>query len=445
MSKKITIGAALALALIMVAVAIPLTYWFAENRLNALMGDLYHRVAQAHALEEIRAVVQSEFYRNFNEDDIIAEMVSGFVQGLEDEHSRYLPPEQWNAFLQRLEGQQSDIGLQLRYVPSAADDNDDDNDVPVAPEPGMLEIAHVALDSPAGRAGLLSGDRLVRVETEIVVLFDEENLSTYNADSLITNILNVGFAQAEGVSTVAVDFVFMRDDERQEARVLLGTGVPTVATELMADANGQEGAIGYIRIFSFFRNTANDLDTAMRNLEAAGAGAFIIDLRGTYDGTLPFAVEAANLLLPASRPGDAIATVQFHGERESQSFVSDAFNIFDSIVTQGMVVLMDENTAGPAELFAYALSVQRPAEVVLVGRPTRGVNTVQGHFALAQVGGGVILSVGTIIPVGGDANWNLGGVLPSPPSDTLQYNPYSDASQLQGAIRHLTPVAGDEE
>ncbi|MCL2531796.1 MAG: S41 family peptidase [Oscillospiraceae bacterium] len=436
MSKKITIGAALALALIMVAVAIPLTFLFAENRLNTLMGDLHHRVAQAHALEEIRGVVQSEFYRSFNEDDIIAEMVSGFVLGLGDEHSRYLPPEQWNAFLQRLEGQQPDLGLELRYVPGDVIENDDEEEVP-ATEPGVLVIAQVARDSPADRAGLRSGDQLLRVETLTLVLFDEDDLTTYNADSLMSAILNVGVAQVEPM--VAVDFTFLRDNERLEANVRLGAGVSTVAREMMADANGSD-TIGYIRIFSFFRDTASDLDTAIRAMEAAGANAFILDLRGTYDGTLEFAAQALNLLMPLSQPGDAIATIHFRGEREPQSFTSDAFNIFDGIVTQGMVVLIDENTAGPAELFAHALAVARPAEVVLVGRPTRGINTVQGHFPLSQVGGGIILSVGTIVPVGGDANWNVDGVQPSPPSDTLQYNPYSDASQLQGAIRHLTPT-----
>lgn len=441
MSKKMSFGAALALALIMVAVAIPLTFLFAENRLNTLMGDLHHRVAQAHALEEIRGVVQSEFYRSFNEDDIIAEMVSGFVQGLGDEHSRYLPPEQWNAFLQRLEGQQPDLGLELRYIPGDVIESDDDEEVP-ATEPGILMIAQVARDSPADRAGLRSGDQLLRVESPTVVLFDESDLTTYNADGLMSSIINIGMVQAEAEPMVAVDFTFLRDEERMTLNVRLGAGVSTVARELMADANGSD-TIGYIRIFSFFRDTANDLDANIRALEAAGANAFIIDLRGTYDGTLEFAAQAANLLLPLSQPGDAIATIHFRGEREPQSFTSDAFNIFDFLVTQGMVVLIDENTAGPAELFAHALAVARPAEVVLVGRPTRGVNTVQQHFPLLQVGGGVILSVGTIVPVGGDANWNVNGVQPSPPSDTLQYNPYSDASQLQGAIRHLTP-AGEE-
>ncbi|MCL2446919.1 MAG: S41 family peptidase [Oscillospiraceae bacterium] len=440
MSRKMSIGAALALALIMVAVAIPVTYLFAENRLNALMGDLHHRVAQAHTLEEIRGVVQSEFYRSFNEDDIIAEMVSGFVQGLGDEHSRYLPPEQWNAFLQRLEGQQPDLGLELRYVPSDIAMENDEEDDQLANEPGILVIAQVARDSPADRAGLQSGDQLVRVETPTVVLFDEENLTTYNAENFISGINNV---ETEGEPTVSVNFTFLRDDERMTANVRLGAGISTVATELMADANGQD-TIGYIRVISFFRDTASDLDSAVRALEAAGARAFIIDVRGTYDGTLGFAAEAANLLLPVSQPGDAIATIHFRGGREPQSFTSDAFNIFDGIVTQGMAVLVDENTAGPAELFAYALSVARAESVVLVGRPTRGINTVQGHFALSQVGGGVILSVGTIVPVGGDVAWNVNGVQPSPPSETLQYNPYSDTSQLQGAIRHLSPVISEE-
>jgi len=444
MSKKITIGAAIALALIMVAVSIPLTFIFAQNRMNDLVGNLLDRLGQAQALEEIRGVVQVEFYRNFIEEDIIAEMVGGFVAGLGDEHSRYLTAEQWNAFLQRLEGQQPDLGLELRYVPSV-DYDPDDEDSHTTTDPGALVIVHVGRDSVAERAGLRSGDRLVRVATLTTVLFEEADLTTYNADEFIQSIVNVGVVQGGDTAepTVGVDITFVRDDETLSVPVMLGAGISTIADELMQGANG-EYTVGYIRVFSFFRQTAEQLDNAMRSLEAAGATSFIIDLRGTYDGTLEFAAEAAHLLLPSSPAGEATATIHFRGGREPQSFVSDAHNIF-VLASQGMAILIDENTAGPAELFAFALSFARAESVVLVGRPTRGINTVQQHFPLTHVGGGVILSVGTIVPIGGDPHWNINGVQPTEQiPGVLQYNPYSDIAHLRGAIDYLTRVVEEE-
>jgi len=69
---------------------------------------------------------------------------------------------------------------------------------------------------------------------------------------------------------------------------------------------------------------------------------------------------------------------------------------------------------------------------------------VQQHFALQQVGGGVILSVGTIIPVGGDVDWNINGVQPTEQNDALRYNEYSDVAHLRAAINYLTRVEVEE-
>ena len=439
MSKKISIGAALALALLMVAASIPLTMLYAQNMHNQIIADLPERVEQFQALEEIRAVIQNEFYRPFSADAITAEMVSGYIAGLGDELSRFLSAEEYAAFLQRIAGQQPELGLELRYDPNP------DN----IPHDAMIEgerydglvISHVRMDSPAERAGLRSGDRITRVETITAVVYDESDLTTENAIEHITRIANIGVpggGENENdalESAISVTITFTRDGEtRPPASVMIGDSVPTIATELMPAAATEENpepenTVGYIRVFAFYRNTARQLQRAIEELRnPGGATSLVIDLRGVSEGTLEYAVEAIDLLVPS---GDTIASLHFRGARPLEAFPSSATNIF----FEDIAILINQFTAGPAELFAYVLDAHHPA-VTLVGRPTAGVNTVQRAFPLAQVGGAALISVGTVVPVGGNPEWNLGGVQPY----LLIHN---EALQLQSAIEHLTvPVNG---
>jgi len=435
MSKKITIGAALALALLMVAASIPLTMLYAQNMHNQIIADLPERVEQFQALEEIRAVIQNEFYRPFNADAITAEMVSGYIEGLGDDLSRFLSAEEYAAFLQRIAGQQPELGLELRYDPNPEG----------VPHEDMMEgirydglvVSHVRMDSPAERAGLRSGDRITRVETITAVVYDEDDLTTENAVEHLTRIANIGVGGAEEYSdaiesAVSVTITFTRDGEtRPPVSVMIGDSVPTIATELMAPAATEENpypesTVGYIRIFAFYRNTARQLQRAIEELRGSGATTFIIDLRGVSEGTLEYAVESIDLLAPT---GDPIATLHFRGDTPPQAFPPSAFNIIP-VVTDGIAILINQFTAGPAELFAYALDAYHPF-VTLVGRPTQGVNTVQRDFPLAQVGGAALISVGTVMPVGDNPDWNLGGVQPS-------LDIHGEAPQLQQAINHLT-------
>jgi len=452
MSRKISVGAALALALLMVAASIPLTMLYAQNMQNRIIPDLPGRMEKFRALEEIRQVVQNEFYRGADEDAITAEMVRGYIAGLGDEHSRYLSAEEYSAYRLRIAGQQPELGLELSYDTNPGGISEEDR-IEGQRYDGLV-INYIKRDSPAERVGLRRGDQVIKIETETAVVYDDEDLTADNALEHIIRIANIGLGIEEAAfdaveSALSVTISYNRDGEaRPPVRVHIGHSVPTISTELMASAapvaEGEEPLknVGYIKIFAFYANTAAQLNRAIVDLWNVGARYFIIDLRGTSEGTIEFAFDAINELVSVTTGGEAMATIHYRGSRQPEVFTSDRENLF-SYFTDGMAILINQFTAGPAELFAYCVAASYPNSVVLVGRSTMGVNTVQRDFPLAQVGGAALVSVGTVVPVGGDPEWNRNGVQPTPQGPRphggiLEYNERNENSQLRGAINYLT-------
>ena len=439
MNKKISIGAALAIALLMVAASIPLTMRYATQQQNDLIPNLPQRMMNFRALEEIRNVVQSNFNAGVDEDELMAEMVRGYINGLGDARSYYMDAEEYAAYDRRIKGQQPELGLAFEYNPDAggAEAN--------SAGAGGVIVSSVKAHSPADAAGLKAGDQILAAETKTETVFEQEQLTAANAQQRIASLMGIGQNVEESSTSVAI--TYRRGAETKIVSVMFGDSVPSIDYYLMETAETQGGkaekTVGYIRIFAFYENTASLLESAVKQLHNIGATKYVFDLRGCGEGTLDYTLKAINLFTRESKGADDVmATVNYTGSRKkSDSFPSDTTDIFP-FVMDGLAIMINSGTAGPAELFAYDLANYYPLSVVLVGKPTKGVNTVEKPFPLAEVGGAAMLSVGTVLPVYGDPDWNKGGVQPTPQGGetrpNLVYNANSEESQLQGAIAHLT-------
>ena len=432
MSRRITVGAALALALLMVAASIPLTMLYAQSQQNKLIPNLPALIEKFNALDEIRRKVDENFFDRVAEDAVNAEMVRGYIAGLDDPASRYLNAEEYQSYTQRLRGEAPELGIVLHYDPDVV---------------GLL-IEHVKEGSTAAVSGLKIGDQIVKAESGGKVLFNMPEVAPDKATEAIDEFYAATAVTAE-TSSISITITYKRDGSyRPPVNVMLGSAVSSLSKKLI-DAWAKEGEtpqkiVGYIKIFHFFRNTADQLETAIKDLSMQGAVAYVLDLRGCSEGTLEYACRAADLLAHVSKDYDAMATV-FYKDGSTKPRPSTA-NSMISYAPNGMAVLIDRRTAGVAELFAYDLRAYNPGKVYLVGEPTRGINTVQEAFPLASVGGAALLTVGTVVPYGGDAQWNSGGVKPNEPTkiETAQgfiFRLSGAEQQLNAAVSILTKTA----
>ncbi|MCL2300670.1 MAG: S41 family peptidase [Firmicutes bacterium] len=430
MSRKISIGAALALALLMVAASIPLTMLYAQREHNKLIEDLPKLVAEFGALQEIQNKVGDEFYKKPARDAVNIGMVRGYIAGLRDPQSRYLSAQEYKAYMQRLEGKTPELGIVLKY----------------SPEVVGLVIDQVKAGSTAAVSGLLPGDHITKAETGGVVLESiKAEVSPDEAAAAISKFYEETAVTADTAS-VAVTITYKRGGAYQPpVNVMLGSDVSSVSTDMLADWADTGGipakTVGYIKIHHFFSNTADQLEAAVKALSAQNAMSYILDVRGCSEGNLESVCKAIDLFAGVGDRAGAMVTVNYRN-RAPQLWPSDENSIV-SFAIGHIAVLIDGNTSGAAELFAYDLRAYNPTKVFLVGTPTKGVRTVQEPFPLPAVGGAALLTVGELTPYGAEAGkeWAVAPNEPLPETDKLEAVTYSISGaegQLTGAVAILT-------
>ena len=203
------------------------------------------------------------------------------------------------------------------------------------------------------------------------------------------------------------------------------------------------GTVGYIKITEFYATTADQLKKAVENLSNQGATSLVFDVRGTSAGTIEYAATTLDVLVPVANEGSgALATALAKDGTEKQTFTADA----DS-VSMPMLVLVNGETAGPAELFACDLRDYGKAQ--LVGQKTAGNGTMQQAFPLSD-GGAIVLTMAVIQPYVSES-YNQVGLTPdvevalSDEKQTiLPLLSQAEDDQFQKAYTMLTGETGEE-
>ncbi len=152
----------------------------------------------------------------------------------------------------------------------------------------------------------------------------------------------------------------------------------------------QGDGIGYVRVASFGRRTAEQLRSQIASLTKGGATRVIIDVRNSAGGDLAEGVAAARLFVGAG-------TIAVR-ESRSNGQVKIAAEKGDGAITVPVTLLVDTGTSGPAEVFAAALAGNKRAE--LIGERTIGRTGVQELVKLPDGSALWITSTRYLTPAG---------------------------------------------
>jgi len=290
--------------------------------------------------------VDRNYVQNLSRREIIDAAIHGILEKL-DPYSSYISPEEMTRFRDDVEHKFGGIGIQISM------------------ENGQLIVLSPLVGSPAYRAGLHAGDRIVKIEgdpTEGITI--DEAVKKLKGDSgtdVTLSLRHLGSPEPEDV-TLTREVVSV-------ATVLGDSRKKNDAWDWMYD---HELGIGYIRITAFSRETASDLRDALNALEDEGLHGLVIDLRFNPGGLLTSAIEICDMFIDEGR----IVSTQGRNtpERIWDAKAPGTFSGFP------MAIIVNRYSASASEILSACLQDHHRA--IIVGERTWGKGSVQNVVEL---------------------------------------------------------------
>jgi len=330
---------------------------------------------------EVLSRIKSDYVTEPDLSKVTNGAIRGLLEAL-DPYSTYFTPKEYQEYLKQPEAGPASVGIFL------------------AKRLGFATVVSVLPGSPAEKAGVKPGDLIDRVEDS-----PTRELSVIQIQRLLA-----GPAGSTATLTLVRE---ARGDPQKVEMVRAVLGDPPVVAKMV-----EEGA-GYIRVASFNKGKAAEIAAKLKELTAAGAEKIVLDLRNCAGGQPEEAVETASLFL------DKGLVAYLQGQRYPRQDL-DA-QPPTHVCTLPLVVMINQSTAGPAELVASAIQGNKRGEVV--GVRSFGVGVYQKLITMDD-GSALLLSVAKYYgPDGKSIQDN--GVTPSvvePTADTTSVDDEEDES-----------------
>ena len=318
--------------------------------------------------------------------------IAGMLETLGDDPTRYMAPQEYSIITSDQSGELQGIGAYVEGV-------EDQGLRIISPFPG----------SPAEAAGLLPGDLIVQVDDT-----DVTEMTEYEVIGLVRG--------AEGVP-VRLTILREGNDEPLEFTVTRAKIViPSVESEMLA------GQVGYVKINDFGSRTLNELEDALRDLQAQDAVGLIVDLRGNPGGYRNTAVDVASQFLPR---GTVVMREQYADGNEV-TYKAKGGGLATGIP---LVVLINAGSASASEIVAGAINDHDRG--TLLGEVSFGKGTVQTWYPLRGNNGAVSVTIARwLTPEGG---WIQGeGITPDVEVELTEDDRAADLDpQLDEAVELL--------
>lgn len=273
--------------------------------------------------------------------------IQGMMEGLGDQHSSYMDPDQYKQANQPMDGEYEGIGA---YVDTTGE---------------FLVITSPMPGSPAEQAGLKPGDTIIKV--------DGEDMTGVDGSLVLQRIL--GPAGTQVVLTV------LREDEPAPFDVTITRAkieLKSVESEML------EGNIAYVKLSSYGEKTTNELKQALNELMSQNPVGLILDLRFNGGGYLNTAIEVTSQFVPAGQ----VLMYEEYGDGTRDTYKSLRGGLATEIP---LVLLVNEGSASASEITAGA--IQDLGRGQLVGMTTFGKGSVQNWIPLKEDGGAVRITV----------------------------------------------------
>ena len=320
--------------LMVALVALSTGGWFLQQGVS---GDR-NVYTQARLFEEVMQMVQQRFVDVEDESALYDMAITGLLDELGDPHSSLMDQKEYGELQVQTRGEYGGLGIQIAVR--------DDWVTVITPMPG----------TPAERAGLMPGDRIIEVEGQSTAGWSEDKavsvLRGPKGQPVDIKIARAGVEEP-------IPFTVQRDEIH----------VSAVPAAYMLD-----GTVGYVQMNVFSETSADDLRSAIDRLRGEGMDRLILDMRANPGGVLEQAFAVSDLFVER---GDPILETRGRTSVDNQRFLARSADQYPGLP---IVVLVNGASASATEIVAGAL--QDHDRALVLGDRTFGKGSVQSLFPL---------------------------------------------------------------
>ncbi len=304
---------------------------------RALDRDSRRSAEGAQLLDAVMQRIRESYVEDVDEEQLWLNAVAGMMNELGDPNSAYITPERLERLRLSASNAYRGVGLSVEVID------------------GWITVTQPRPGSPAERAGLQTGDRLVELDGKSMrgwTVAEARNALRGPLGSTVNLVVERG----------------------QGTRIAVTLERADIRNRAVTRATLLDGGVGYVAVTTFSDSTEAELTFTVDSLRSAGATSLVLDLRGNPGGLLTQGVGVADLFLG---PNTEIVTTRGRTPQATQVYVDSTAERWAGMP---IAVLVNPLTASAAEIVAGAL--QDNDRALLLGRVTYGKGSAQTVYPL---------------------------------------------------------------
>ncbi|MFH0921150.1 MAG: S41 family peptidase [Fibrobacterota bacterium] len=315
--------------------------WF-YSRTFAKGDDFYESIIR---FDDVFKKIKTNYVVDVPAESLLVYAINYGMRDILDPHTSYFEEKDYDNLMIHTKGEFGGLGITIGV-----------------PDNILTVIAPLPIpNSPAMKAGLMAGDRILKI--------DGKTTEGIELDAAVNKL--------RGPKGTLVKLSIGREGVLEPFEVELERDIIKINSVEYAGIVDAKNKIGYIKLVSFTQTTSQEMDEALKQLNAKGIQSLVLDLRSNPGGLLKEAVGVSEKFLPA---GKLVVYTQGRNPSQKVVFESTAQPVLPDNIP--LVVLVSPGSASASEIVAGA--IQDHDRGVIMGNETFGKGSVQTILPLEQ-------------------------------------------------------------